>query len=215
MSLICEECPLPAEISDITPNTCPISWDQIQKLVLFRKAAESGVNWFADAAAIAVEANWDTLLAETGDNKVVISPYFNNITFPESEFQEEGGNDNTTINGIPLFNGVAPVNVVSDIKGANSALIDQLDTYTCESLAEQGVTNLRCMFIARGGKIIYKTTKTDAVTPRGFEIYNFAVGDVSSQGLNSKNMNNISWHHPGYWSRGWQISSPAFDILSK
>jgi len=214
--IICTTCPLPAEISDITANDCPVNWDQIQKTILFRKAAESGVSWFADAAALDVEANWDTLIAAAGDDKIVISPYFSNITFPTSESLEAGGNDNTTINGIPLFNGLGSVNITADLKGAPSVIMRELDTYTCESLAEQGVTNLRCMYIARGGKVVYTTSATDAVTPRGFEMYNFVVSDVSSDGLNSKNVNQISWYHPGYWSRYWQIATlTTFDILSK
>lgn len=214
-SIICETCPLPAEISDITANDCPISWDQIQKVVLFRKAAESDILWFATAADLALEAKWDALIADSGDGKIVIGPFFNNLVFPQSEALESGGNDNTTINGIPLFNGLGSVNITGDIKGASSELIRDLDTYTCESLAEQGVTNLRCMFIARGGRVIYTTSKTDSVVPRGFEMYNLIVSDVGSEGLNAKNMNNISWYHPGYWSRYWAIVTPAFDIFTK
>lgn len=213
--IICTTCPLPAEISDITANNCPISWDQIQKIVLFRKSAESGLNWFTNVTDLNTEANWDTLLASAGDDKVVIGPYFNNLVFPQSEALESGGNDNTTINGIPLFNGLGSVNVTGDIKGASSETIRDLDTYTCESLAEQGVTNLRCMFIARGGKVVYTTNASDSTTPRGFELYNFVVSDVGSEGFNAKNQNNISWYHPGYWSRYWAITTPTFDILSK
>jgi len=211
MSLLCD-CPNPTELTSPVDFTCPINFDQIQKILPFRKAAVDALGWFADVAALSVEANWDALLAASGDDKLIITPYFNNVIIPQSEEQTEGGNDNTTIDGIETSLGESFTKVTGELRGAPSDVSRALQLMGCETNSDIGETNVNSFYLAKNNLLIY-----DAATavPNGFPIYNFRVSDVGTEGFNQKNKMNLSWSTKPGWSNNFAVVKLPFDLLSK
>ncbi len=213
MSLLCS-CPNPTELESPVDFTCPINFDQIQKIFLFRKAAIDGVSWFADQAALLVEANWDVLLGLSGDDKMIVTPYLNNIIIPQSEELTEGGNDNTTVNGIETTLGEGFTKVAGELRGAPSAVSRALQKVGCETTSDIGETNIQAIYVGRGNQIIYNVPD-GATKPEGFPIYNFRVGDVGSEGFAQKNKHPLSWSTAPGWSDFFQAQKVAFNLLGK
>jgi hypothetical protein len=213
MSTLCE-CPNPAELESPVDFTCPENFDQIQKILAYRKAAKAALGWFADEAALLVEANWDALLAQTGDDKLIITPYLNNVVIPMSEEQTEGGNDNTTINGIETYLGESFTKVTGELRGAPSEVSRAMQKVGCETTSDIGETNVESFYIARGNLLIYSVPNGGTV-PEGFSIYNLRVGDVGSEGFNAKNKMPISWSKAPGWSSYFKVVKLPFDLLSK
>lgn len=213
MSLLCS-CPNPVELTSPIDFECAINFDQIQKIFLFRKSAISGLNWFADQAGLLVEANWDTLLAESGDDKMIVTPFLNNIIVPQSEEQTEGGNDNTTINGIETSLGEGFSKVTGELRGAPSDVSRALQLVGCETNSDIGETNIQAIMVSRGNQIIFNLPEGSSV-PEGFPLYNFRVGDVGSEGFAQKNKHPLSWSFAPGWSDRFQVSKAAFNLLGK
>lgn len=212
-SLLCE-CPNPVELESPVDFTCPENFDQIQKTLLFRKAAVSGLSWFADVAALSIEANWDALLAESGDDKLIITPYLNNVIIPQSEEQTEGGNDNTTVNGIETSLGESFSKVTGELRGAPSVVSRAMQKVGCETTSEIGATNIHSFYLAKNNVLIYRLPEGVTV-PDGFPIYNLRVGDVGTEGFNAKNKMPMSWSMAPGWSNYFAIVKLPFDLLSK
>jgi len=208
-------CPNPVELPSPIDFQCADNWDQIQKMFIFRKAALNGLNWFSDQAALLVEANWDTLLAESGDDKMIVTPFLHNFIIPQSEAQTEGGNDNTTINGIPTYSGEGFTDVTTpEMKGAPSAVIRSMKDVGCETGSDIGETSVEAIFVSRGNKIIYNLEVGGSV-PRGFPIYNLSVSDSSTEGINAPNKNRVSFSMAPAWSNFFQTQKAGFQLLTK
>ena len=213
MSLLCS-CPNAAELESPVDFTCAENFGQIQKLTPFRKNAVDGVAWFADEAALLVEANWDILLASAGDDKMIITPYINNVIIPQSEEQAEGGNDNTTINGIETYLGESFAKVTGELRGAPSEVSRALQKVGCETTSDIGETNIHSFYIAAGNLLIYRLEDANVI-PQGFPLYNLRVSDVGSEGFNQKNKIGLSWSMAPGWSNNFKTVKLPFDLLSK
>lgn len=203
MSDLFDCCPLPAAISIIPSVGCPVRFGQIQKVIFQRRQAVASVT----EDTILLKATWDALLAADDDTRAVISPYFNNFVIGKNEILKEGGNDNTTINGIPRVVGMSYAPVTAELRNVESAIADAMRAYTCES-SQNGYTNLWAYFVNQFGKIIGKLDADDEHV-NGFDVYNLAVPDVSSEGFGKDNIYFIDWSQSGGWSEGWKIYSPT------
>lgn len=215
MSLLCS-CPNPLELTSPVDFECAINFDQTQKIFLFRKSAIDSLIplWFADTAALLIEANWDALLAAAADSKMIVTPFLNNIIIPQSEEQTEGGNDNTTINGIETSLGEGFSKVTGELRGAPSDVSRALQAVGCETNSDIGETNIQAILVARGNKIIFNLPE-GATKPEGFPIYNFRVGDVGTEGFAQKNKHPLSWSFAPGWSDRFETSIAAFNLLGK
>lgn len=215
MSLLCA-CPNPVELTSPVDFDCAINFDQIQKIFLFRKGAIDSLipAWFADQAALLVEGNWDALLAAAGDSKMIVTPFLNSVVIPQSEEQTEGGNDNTTINGIETSLGEGFSKVVGELRGAPSSVSRALQLVGCETNSDIGETNIQAILVGRGNQIIYNFPE-GATKPEGFPIYNFRIGDVGTEGFNAKNKHPLSWSFAPGWSDRFEVQKAGFNLLGK
>ena len=205
--LVCD-CPLPAAINDIPVDACKFSFDQIQKFFFQRKQASAP---FTALAPITALANVTPFLSAVDGTKIGVSPFVSNVVIPQSEALENGGNDNTTLSGIPEYNGEGNQLLSGIIKNASASTIAALRTLTCESLGELGIDVFTAYFVTRNGDIIAKGTDP-AGNIEGISVYNIRVGSLGSEGFNAKNQNAFSFYLlPGWDEEFIQIKRSALD----
>lgn len=190
-------CPKPAALTALTLDTCPTKFDQIQRVAIQRAGTP-----FEDGTDIITLASWTTLKAAADSTKIVVTPFIGNFVIPPSEGLFSGGNDNTTLNGIPDYNGEGSVRATFDLKNLSATLAENLRKLSCESLASNGVSVLVAYFINKNGKII-----ANGLT--GFPIYNFRVPSLGSAGLNAPNLYPSSFDLAPGWDSGFVIYDPT------
>jgi hypothetical protein len=212
---IFQDCPLAPELTDIPSFDCPENFDQVEKIVLFREQAESGLDWFGTETDLQTEADWDVLLAKTDAEKIMMPPFINNVVIPQSEEQTEGRNDNTTIGGIELYLGESFTKVTGDLKGAPSDVKRAMKKLTQYSLAETGLSNLKGMLLLRNNRVLFTYTEADQTIPRGFYVFNMSISDTGSEGLNAKNVNGVRWAFECGWDDWRAITTPDFIVRNK
>lgn len=197
-------CPPPTALADIPANTCPVQFDQIVRFAIQRSGQASFT-----AVTIKVVATWTPLLAADDNTKVVLTPLFAEMVLPQSTALTAGGNDNTTVNGIPDYNGEGFVSVTGQIRGLSAAQAEALRSYTSESISNSiGGSNLEIIFINRYGTFIVDAT-------HGFKVYNFRLSSVGSEGLNAKNKHQFGFDLAPGWDKGAVMIKPTdFDPLT-
>lgn len=202
-------CPAPSALAAITATTCPTKFDQIQKMALGRVFAGR----FADATDLGTEATWTAAKALTTSEKIVITPYLSNLVIPGSEAIKQGGNDNTTLNGVSEVMGGQMVTVTFTLKNVSAATAEALRAIGTETMLQPGVSQIEAFFFGTDNSIIYNA-ESAGTAASGFPIYNLVVGDVGSEGLNSHNTYNISFEMAFGWSRYWKMITPAWNPRS-
>ena len=201
-------CPLPDSLNDIPKAGCTVRFDQIQKLAFQR--LQSGDPSFTPSS-ILLKATWDALLAADDDTKLVITPYITNLVIPQGTLLTEGGNDNTTLNGIPVARGYGFVGVTAQLKNVPADVALALRTLTPESTLNGG-TNLWVYFFNRNGSVIGDLENSFVA---GFKVYNLFISDVGSAGFQQDNIFDISFSMTGGWSDNFAMYTPtAFNPLN-
>jgi hypothetical protein len=205
-------CPKPAALTKITPAGCPFKLDQIVRLAFQRRQSAAP---FANLTAIQTLTNWDTLLAAVAGTKVTITPIFANLVIPNSEPQTTGGNDNTTFNGIPQYNGEGFVLVTGTFYNLPAEAKRDMDLYPQESLASNiGATDLTVFPFNKNGQgaAIVDQPLTGYW---GIPVYNFRISSRGSAGFNAPDTHQFSFTLPGDWDRYVQLYTPTFDPLTQ
>ena len=202
-------CPKPTYLAN-TPNpTCPVRWDQILKLGIRRINGRATLT----TSTILLSATVTPLLTAVDDTKLLITPNIKNIVIPNAEPIKEGGNDNTTFNGMPELRGLGIVQVT----GAYMDNVDDTTAVALRALASEsslnGDSNIEMFPITRFAKGVLINPSTTIAY--GIKIYNFVVSDVSSEGYNKPNRYYISWDMEGGWSAGVKMFTPTdYNLLS-
>ncbi len=196
-------CPPPAAIANIPTFTCPIRWDQIQK-ILFRRI--EGKVALTTASAL-LSATITPLLSAIDDTKLIVSPLLSNVIIPPNEILKEGGNDNTTLNGVPQFRGLGFAGGTAQLRNAPGTVAAAIGAITPESSVQPGQTNIEAIFVQKDGKIIGRVPT--GVEFHGFSIYNFVITDVSSEGFGRDNVYNISFDLAPGWSDNHTMLTPT------
>lgn len=184
-------CPLTGILTSVPETSCPIVYGQIQKLVL--QPIQSTPTFTAQT--INLKATWDALLAETDETKVVATPMLMNCIVPASELTTEGGNDNTTINGIRNVRGLNAVTAtaqMSNISSATKTAVQALFSYSKYPMP--GLTHLWAYILLHDGRVVSNADFT------GIPVYNLALTDPALEGYNKDNVFNFSWDMIGGWS---------------
>lgn len=197
-------CPKPTALTAIPDNGCGMKFDQIVRLALQRTQDPAS---FDGTTLITAEANWDTLIAASGNTKIVKTPIFADLVIPSSEAAEEGGNDNSTVGGVPQYLGENPVKVTGVFRNLLSATKLQLDKLAGESLASNGVSQIWIYAFNRHGKLISKGND-------GIPIYNFRLGTFGSEGYQQDNKCPFSFWLPADWDASVVMTSLAFNPLT-
>jgi hypothetical protein len=201
-------CPPPTVLADIPDQTCPERFDQIVKIVFQRTQTAPSFT----TASILLQATWTPLLSAVDDTKAVISPLIPNVVIPVGEVLKEGGNDNTTINGIPKLAGRSFAAVTAQLQDAEKDVRAAMRALAAESALIPGYTNLWAYFINRFGQVIGVENGGNV---EGIPVYNLYVGDVGTEGLNKANIANLSFDLAPGWSDNVAIYTPtAFNPLN-
>jgi hypothetical protein len=192
-------CPPPTALADIPSQSCPERFDQVVKIAFQRTQSTSSFT----ALTIKTQATWTPLLTAVDDTKVIISPYIANVVIPTGELLKEGGNDNTTINGIPRLAGKGFVAVTAALEDANAAVREAINALASESAIQPGFTNLAIYMFNRFGQIIANSDGS------AIPVYNVAIGDVGTEGFNKTNKANMSFDLAPGWSDDVTVFNPT------
>lgn len=196
-------CPAPTAIASIPATDCPVRWDQIQKILLRRINGREALS----TTNILLSATITPLLTETDDTKLIVSPFISNLVIPTTEALKEGGNDNTTINGVPILRGLGFAAATGQIKNISAATAAAIRAITPETAVQPGQTDIEVMFVNKDGKVIAQNPSSTLVT--GFPIYNLVLTDVGSEGFGKDNVHNLSFDLAPGWSEKHAMYTPT------
>lgn len=177
-------CPLAAEITGIGDLTCGENMAQIQKIIFQRRQASASFPTFTGATLNGADllASWTTLLAATDATKVTVTPFFENFLIPGAEAITEGGNDNTTLDGIEIVVGAGTPTATGTFRSLPGEILRQLKDYNCE-------TDMTVFFINEFGNII--GSSANGTTFQGIPIQTFFIGDGDNNGKNTQDKTNF------------------------
>lgn len=204
MSLLNCSCPLPSAIGNITTQTCPENFGQIQKIIFQR----SGFTFDGTAGKdITLLADWQTLKTATDGTKAQVTPFIYAPTITAGDSITNGGGDNSTLNGVAELVGVNSSAFEGLFKGLNATAISELVAYACEN-------DLVAYFINKSQKIICAETTLASAVYTGIGIQELFIGDKSNLGLATKDENKISFAIPDGWSKTVKVITPVFNPLT-
>lgn len=197
MGLAICSCPPLSALPDLSEVTCGEDFGQIQKFVFQRR--QSGAGTFTTATALLI-ATWTPLFAETDDTKVQSTPFFENFVIPGGEAITEGGDDNSTLDGIPIVVGQAAPAGSGRFRSLPTANFEELQKYICE-------VDMTVFMINEAGKIIgYNPTGTQF---HGIPFTNFFIGDKSIAGKNTNDFNPFTIAFRPGWSKKLKFLTPT------
>lgn len=199
------DCPQPAAISAIPAFTCGEDFGQIQKLVFQRRQAAAP---FATVVAAGTLANWTTLKAAVGNTKVVSTPFFENFIIPGVEAITEGGDDNSTLDGLALVVGRTTPVATGNFRSLPAATFVAIEKYACEP-------DMTVFMINEFSKIIGHSI--DGTKVAGFPIQEFFIGDKGIEGKNTQNKSLFRFGLRAGWSKTAIVVTavdfdPRFDL---
>jgi hypothetical protein len=200
-------CPPPTALTTVPSQACPEKFDQIVRFGFQRMQTTPSFT----TTTLLAQATWTPLLTAADSTKVILSPLIPNVVIPVGEVLKEGGNDNTTINGIPKLAGRSFAAVTAQLQNVQAAVRAALRKLAAESALQPGFTNLWMYMFNRYGQIITDVSSTNCP---GIPVYNVYVGDVGTEGLNKDNIANISFDLAPGWSDTVQIFTPSFNPLT-
>jgi hypothetical protein len=196
-------CPPAATLEDIPDFECAFRFDQVQRFFFQRLQAVSSFT----AATIILGATWTPLLAAEDDTKIVKTPRLANVIIPPGEILKEGGNDNTTLDGIPRLNGRGFSPVTIDLLDMTPAILSGIRALANESV---GASNIILRMVNRFGQIISHSDGD------GIPVYNIMVGDIGTEGFGKPNVARLTFDLPPGWSDNVQmfVPTPPFNPLT-
>lgn len=208
MGLLCT-CPEAAAPGDIPIDACPESVGQIQKALFQRIYSAAGVKnkLVIGTANPNVLATWTPLLASATGTKVVPTPYIQApVTEPGAAREFGGGNE--TIGGIPLIIGREPTTFTGAVYNVSQKTVEAMKAFMCE--------NIGVYLLDEYGRIIGLVDDHEA--PVDFfpiPIASLFIGDKGLGGLESVDMNAVTWRFFPNWSDKLHIVAPTdFNALS-
>ena len=204
MALNCS-CPLESTLPTVGDSTCTFDIDQVIRLA-FQLPQDAAP--FADGTAIATQSNWTTLIGASDATKIIVSPFISGFTIPSSEGAFEGGDDNSTVDGLPLYKGENTVTMEGMFKSAQPSVIKQLKNLVCFAISTTGSSNLTVFML---------TGKNEVVSMddfKGITINNLRFGSRGSEGYRTSDMVPFSFNMKGDWDNDIDKTTLLFDPRS-
>jgi hypothetical protein len=199
--MLTAQCPLGAALTAVPETSCPVDFGQIAKIA-FQQV--QSVSTFT-AATIKVKANWTAALAASDATKIVLTPIVGNLVIPKSEILKEGGNDNTTFNGMPKVNGLGFVEVSCLLRSISDATKQALQALFAYSQIIPGDSTLCAYFLTSDNKVI------SGAAGVAIPVFAVAVSDVGTEGFGKNNECDLKFFMQGGWSDG-VIATAATDF---
>lgn len=213
MARYIEDCPLPSELVTIPEKDCNFRIDQITRMVFYRLSGDITAN-FADEAAVLEKANWESFLADADDDKGVMTAPMANVVLPGSEGAFYGGDDNTTVDGLPIYMGENNVTVTGEFHDTPSDVIAATRKVSQEANASFGNPRVGMFFFNSLGQIGYKTTglTSPSAEIEGVPVYSFRVGSANSDGYKQPTKNMFSLVLAEGWDSDIKLVTPNFNV---
>jgi hypothetical protein len=195
-------CPQATSLTAIPTLTCTENLGQIVKLAFQRRqtTAPFPTKVGAGAGDAGLLASWTTLKAAADSTKITVTPYAEAIVIPPLEKITEGGDDNSTLDGIPDVVGVSVGEATGNFRGLPAAILKVLKTLNCE-------VDMTVYLINEFGYIIGQSI--GGVTFQGIEINNFFIADGGNEGKNTKDKTMFSWNYRYGWRDNLAIVKPT------
>lgn len=195
--MICE-CPNTGVLATVPVSTCEVHIKQIQKILFW----ESGNEMTVASEDPTLKATWDGRIAAVDAAKVVATPLVGGEPIIEAgEAITEGGNDNSTLNGVELVTGSQPSNFSCVFKGLTAAQERTMKQWFCK-------TNLVCAFVNQDGSILMKDYVQDGTVMDGFPVQATILGDKGNQGFGTKDNNAMRFSIKEGWSESLAFITP-------
>src|SRR5437868_5058144 len=147
-----ETCVRPAALTTISQPGCAFKFDQIVRMLIIRGTAAIPFT----ETSIKLLATWTPFLTATDDTKIIVTPQFAGLTIPASEGIYEGGNDNSTIDGIEVYKGeTAPRATGGTYRNLTPTVKSELKLLSAESDASLGDDGVKTYLVTREGNLIH------------------------------------------------------------
>lgn len=184
-------CPNPTAYSDIPTSDCPFDLKQLQR-VAFQQ-----LGFIFDGTAgkdITLKADWDALKVAADATKVVASPLVGGEpAITAGEAITEGGNDNSTLNGVTLVNGTNPASFTARFDSLEPSQEVALKQFMCRK-------NNGAYFVNEEDNIIAEEVTTGSGTYKTFAIQSYFFGDRTNEGFGTKDSNTMTFQLKAGWS---------------
>lgn len=184
---------------------CPFNLFQIQKLWIYKDAGVSPFATKADAeTALAVTAAFGA----TGDDKVISTPFIENMEIPSPEPVTEAGGSNATVNGREIVTGTNPIVVSTPMmREVTPEIVRQIK-------ALNGVPRLRGYMINEFGDVIGDEV-TDGGIFQGVLLSSFFAADPQRMGKNTNDKMPFRFNLDYGWSdRLAKVRPTDYDALN-
>lgn len=179
-------CPPATAITDIGDLTCGENMGQIQKIAFQRRQASAPFATFSGATVGGADllASWTALIGATDATKIQVTPFFENFLIPGSEAITEGGDDNTTLDGVAIVTGATTPAATGTFRSLTGELLRALKDYNCE-------LDMTVYLINEFSQII--GTSANGTTFAGIPIQSFFIGDGDNNGKNTQDKTNFTF----------------------
>jgi hypothetical protein len=193
-------CPKPSALTEIPTADCPVDLKQIQKIIVQRHGFvfDSGAG---TPTSPSVLADWLALKTATDSTKVVVTPFIGSEPLiTPGEAIQEGGGDNSTLNGIAVVTGTNPSEFTCKFRSLSPDQEKAIKSLMCE-------TSLVVYLITQENKIIVKKISTAKKT--GFDISALFLSDRMNEGFGKNDMFNFKFSLTAGWSEDLEVITPA------
>lgn len=198
-------CPTASALTEIVAQTCGVNLKQIQRLAFQR----IGTQFTAATNDIKTLSSWQALMSASDATKIVVTPLIGGDPIIEpGEANRNGGNDNTTLNGVEEVEGANPSKFSCIFKSLPSETEKSLKALRCEG------QSLVVYLFLQGGKIAAKRITQDDLY-EGFRIFAPFVSDRGNTGFGTKDTVSMDFTLEEGYSDDLEIITPSFNPLTE
>lgn len=196
------------ELESIPRSQCAFNLGQIIRIGVRRVDLE-GDPAFPGLAEIQDVEQWQARLDADDDSKIVITPIIEGLTIPASTAILEGGDDNSTLDGMPIsVGGSSPRSETGMIRSIEAAIRVALKKIQCHQTLDRP---LEVFFFNNAGRII-ANLHTDNAGYAGIPVGAFFVGDPAIEGLNTDDKTPIGFSLAYGWADRLRSIAPDFNV---
>ena len=193
-------CPLLDDTPDLSNQDCAVHFGQIVRLIFARTAGVGIVTNQATATdpVDITDANMDTALGASGDDRVVFTPNTENVILPQGEAVFDGGDDNTTLFGQQVAVGRTNIQVTGRFRGLNFNIKEEMEAYISESAT---YNQMGVYLVDEFQRIVgdYAAGVLPAGVLAPIPVNSFFIGDPGSEGYNTHTFTPFSFNlNPGW-----------------
>lgn len=199
------ECPRPTVLVTIPNSTCPENIGQIQKF-LFQRAGWTFNSEAEPSTDFTILASWTPLLTAAGNTKVVVTPYLEGVVIPPGEAITNGGDDNSTRDGVQQVVGATSPLVTGTFTSIQNAVVEAMKKLGCESRSGTGIVFYG---INQWDQLIGRSADA-GVNVVGIPLQEMWFSDMGNEGLNTFDKGNFRFSVVDGWRKNLYIVKPDF-----